>query len=374
MHVSVNKRFIFLAILSIILPKIFAQNTQLPSWALGEFVRPIDSPIIVPNSESKFYCPMRKQIVKWEESDTFNPAAVVKDGKIYVLYRAEDNSAVGIGERTSRIGLAESSDGIKMTRRNKPVMYPNEDNMKIYDWPGGCEDPRVCQTENGLYVMTYTSWNRKTPRLCIATSKDLVNWQKHGPAFAKAYRGRFKDMACKSGSIVTKLKDDKMVIAKIKGNYLMYWGENQVNMATSKDLINWEPLLEKNGDLKAAMHPRKGYFDSALTECGPPALLTDKGILLLYNGKNSKGEDRDFRFKDGSYCAGQALFDKNNPSELIARLDLPFFKPSADFEKSGQYPDGTVFIEGLAFFHKKWFLYYGCADSKVGVAIYDPKE
>jgi predicted GH43/DUF377 family glycosyl hydrolase len=373
-HASVNKRFIFLAILSTILPKIFAQNTQLPSWALGEFIRPIDSPIIVPNSESKFYCPMRKQIVKWEESDTFNPAAVVKDGKIYVLYRAEDNSAVGIGERTSRIGLAESSDGIKMTLRNKPVMYPNEDNMKIYDWPGGCEDPRVCQTENGLYVMTYTSWNRKTPRLCIATSKDLVNWQKHGPAFAKAYRGRFKDMACKSGSIVTKLKDDKMVIAKIKGNYLMYWGENQVNMATSKDLINWEPLLEKNGDLKAAMHPRKGYFDSALTECGPPALLTDKGILLLYNGKNSKGEDRDFRFKDGSYCAGQALFDKNNPSELIARLDLPFFKPSADFEKSGQYPDGTVFIEGLAFFHKKWFLYYGCADSKVGVAIYNPKE
>ncbi len=98
-------------------------------------------------------------------------------------------------------------------------MYPNGDNMKMYNWPGGGEDPRVCQTENGLYVMTYTSWNRKTPRLCIATSKDLFNWQKHGPAFAKAYRGRFKDMACKSGSIVTKLKDDKLVIAKIKGNY-----------------------------------------------------------------------------------------------------------------------------------------------------------
>lgn len=323
-HASVNRRFIFLAILSTILPKIFAQNNQLPSWAFGEFIRPIDSPIIVPHTESKFYCPMRKQIVKWEESDTFNPAAVVKDDKVYVLYRAEDNSAEGIGKRTSRIGLAESSDGIKMTRRNKPVMYPNEDNMKIYDWPGGCEDPRVCQTENGLYVMTYTSWNRKTPRLCIATSKDLVNWQKHGPAFAKAYKGRFKDMACKSGSIVTKLKNDQMVITKINGSYLMYWGENQVNMATSKDLINWEPLLDKNGDLKAAMYPRKGYFDSALTECGPPALLTDMGILLLYNGKNSKGEDRDFRYKDGSYCAGQALFDKNNPSELIARLDLLF--------------------------------------------------
>lgn len=42
------------------------------------------------------------------------------------------------------------------------------------------------------------------------------------------------------------------------------------------------------------------------------------------------------------------------------------------FEKSGQYVNGTVFMEGLVFFKKKWFLYYGCADSRVAVAIYDP--
>lgn len=42
------------------------------------------------------------------------------------------------------------------------------------------------------------------------------------------------------------------------------------------------------------------------------------------------------------------------------------------FEKSGQYVNGTVFMEGLVFFKKKWFLYYGCADSRVSVAIYDP--
>jgi predicted GH43/DUF377 family glycosyl hydrolase len=42
------------------------------------------------------------------------------------------------------------------------------------------------------------------------------------------------------------------------------------------------------------------------------------------------------------------------------------------FEKSGQYVNGTVFIEGMVFFKKKWYLYYGCADSRVGVAVYDP--
>lgn len=350
-------------------------KNPLPEWALGGFVRPATNPVITPNAASTFNCPMRKAPVGWEESDTFNPAAVVKDGKIYVLYRAEDNSATGIGMRTSRIGLAESADGINMNRLPQPVMYPDEDNVKEYEWEGGCEDPRIAVTEDGLYVMAYTTWNRKVPRLSIATSKDLLAWDKHGPAFAKAYDGRFKDMACKSGSLVTTLKGDKQVIAKVNGKYFMYWGENAVCAATSDDLINWEPVLNESNELKELIKPRNGYFDSALTECGPPAILTKDGILLLYNGKNrNDNEGRDKRFNAGAYCAGQVLFDANDPYKAIARLDVPFFRPMEAFEKSGQYVDGTVFIEGLAYLNKKWYLYYGCADSMVGVAIYDTEK
>ena len=100
--------------------------------------------------------------------------------------------------------------------------------------------------------------------------------------------------------------------------------------------------------------------------------MTDKGILLLYNGRNSTDDKCDPRFNKGAYCAGQVLFDLNDPYKAIARLDVPFFRPMDDFEKSGQYVQGTVFIEGLVYHQNKWFLYYGCADSKVGVAIYDP--
>ncbi len=100
--------------------------------------------------------------------------------------------------------------------------------------------------------------------------------------------------------------------------------------------------------------------------------MTDKGILLLYNGKNAAGDRRDKRFTANSYCAGQVLFDKNDPTKAIARLDVPFLRPMEPFEKSGQYIAGTVFVEGLVYFKKKWFMYYGCADSRVGVAVYDP--
>lgn len=353
----------------------YSQNV-LPDWALGGFVRPEKAnPIITPNPSNQFDCPMQDKKIGWEESDVFNPAATVKDGKIYVLYRAEDNSATGIGKRTSRIGLAESEDGIHMKRRKTPVMYPDKDNMKEYEWEGGCEDPRVTMTEDGLYVMAYTSWNRKVARLCIATSHDLVKWEKHGPAFAKAYNGRFKDIFCKSGSMVTTIKDRKQVLTKIDGKYFMYWGEHAVYAATSDDLVNWTPILDEKNELATVIKPRPQYFDSALTECGPPAILTDKGIVLLYNGKNQTNDSkRDKRFTAGAYCAGQILTDPKEPMKVLQRLDVPFFRPMASFEKSGQYVDGTVFIEGLVFFKNKWYLYYGCADSQVSVAIYDPAK
>lgn len=353
----------------------YSQNV-LPDWALGGFVRPEKAnPIITPNPSNQFDCPMQDKKIGWEESDVFNPAATVKDGKIYVLYRAEDNSATGIGKRTSRIGLAESEDGIHMKRRKTPVMYPDKDNMKEYEWEGGCEDPRVTMTEDGLYVMAYTSWNRKVARLCIATSHDLVKWEKHGPAFAKAYNGRFKDIFCKSGSMVTTIKDGKQVLTKIDGKYFMYWGEHAVYAATSDDLVNWTPILDEKNELATVIKPRPQYFDSALTECGPPAILTDKGIVLLYNGKNQTNDSkRDKRFTAGAYCAGQILTDPKESMKVLQRLDVPFFRPMASFEKSGQYVDGTVFIEGLVFFKNKWYLYYGCADSQVSVAIYDPAK
>ena len=206
--------------------------------------------------------------------------------------------------RTSRIGLAQTTDGVTMIRRAAPVMYPAEDNAKAYEWEGGCEDPRVAVTEDGLYVMLYTAWNRDVPRLSVATSRDLLTWEKHGPAFAKAYDGRFKDMACKSGSIVTKLVDGRQVITKVNGKYLMYWGEHMVAVATSDDLIEWTPVLNDQNELLGLIYPREHYFDSALTECGPPALLTEHGILLLYNGKNETDDRRDPRFTAGTYRAG----------------------------------------------------------------------
>jgi predicted GH43/DUF377 family glycosyl hydrolase len=358
-------------VLALSLAVSLVQN-PLPDWALGGFVRPPGvNPAISPREDTSFLDPMSGAPVAWEASDTFNPGSVVKNGKVVVLYRAEDHLAEGIGRRTSRLGFAESADGVRFTRRDKPVLFPAEDDQKAAEWPGGCEDPRVVVTEDGTYAVFYTQWNRRRAQLAVATSRDLIHWRKYGSIFRNA--GDHPNFF-KSASPVTRVVKGRQVLARIDGKYWMYWGEDGVRAATSTNLVDWTPVRDENGRIKVLVAPRRGYFDSLLTECGPPAVLTDKGIVLLYNGKNAGGDRGDRRFAEGAYCAGQVLFSRTDPTQPVARLDTPFFRPMEPFEKSGQYAAGTVFVEGLTWFKGRWFLYYGCADSRVAVAVYDPKR
>jgi predicted GH43/DUF377 family glycosyl hydrolase len=147
-------------------------------WEIGPFTRPADgNPILAPLPASTFIDPILEAPVHWEALHTFNPAAIVRDSKVYVLYRAEDDSgAMEIGGHTSRLGLAVSDDGIHFTRRPEPVFFPADDNQKLREWPGGVEDPRLVEAEDGIYVLTYTQWNRQTFSVGIATSPDLLHW------------------------------------------------------------------------------------------------------------------------------------------------------------------------------------------------------
>jgi len=317
---------------------------------------------------------MGDTVVRWEEHATFNPAAVVKDGAVWVLYRAEDASGeMTIGHHTSRLGLAQSADGLRFTRRSAPVLYPDTDAQATYEWPGGVEDPRIVETEDGTYVLTYTQWNRDLPRLAIATSRDLLTWTKHGPAFAAGTGGRHLNLESKSGAIVSRVEGNRVIAARLNGKYWMYFNVPDLLIATSDNLIDWTPLEEADGRLVKVLSPRPGYFDSWLVEAGPPAIVTKHGILVLYNAGNS-GTYGDPGLPPRVYTGGQALYDLRDPLKLIARSDSPFIKPTEQYERTGQYTEGTTFLEGLVPFNGCWYLYYGTADSRVGVAIWDPKR
>jgi predicted GH43/DUF377 family glycosyl hydrolase len=338
-----------------------------PRWQLGPFSRPVSAPVISPDKASLFRDPISKAEVHWEALHTFNPAAIVRDGKIYVLYRAEDDSgSMQIGMHTSRLGLAVSSDGVTFTRQPAPVFYPAADDQQSREWPGGVEDPRIVEAPDHTYVLTYTQWNRMAYSIGIATSPDLQHWTKHGPAFLHSAGGKYDALKYKSGGILTRLDHDKLTAAKVNGKYWMYWGEVAIRLATSTDLVHWTPLEDASGAAVEVLTKRPGHFDSGFPEVGPPPVLTKAGIVVLYNGKNDP-EQGDPGLGANAYATGQALFDANDPTHLIARDDAPTLKPEQPFEKTGQYVAGTTFAEGLVRFRGRWFLYYGCADSAVGV-------
>jgi beta-1,2-mannosidase len=340
-------------------PKTVSETNSSTDWALLPFVK-IDSvnPVLTAGNNS-FTCPILNKTVLWDEKDVFNPAAIVRNGKIFLLFRAEDK--IGKYAGTSRLGIATSEDGFHFTKMPEPAFYPENDSMKIYEWEGGVEDPRVVETEEGKYILTYTAYDGKLARLCLASSPDLQHWTKHGLVMG----GKYKDSWSKSGAIVAKQNGEKIIAEKINGKYWMYFGDTDLFMASSDDLIHWQPVEEK-GKWKSVLKPRAGYFDSRLVESGPYALVTSQGIVLLYNGMNLD-EGGDTTLVKGAYCAGQVLFDKNDPTKVVDRLEKNFLMPDKEYEITGQV-NQVCFIEGLAPFKGKWFLYYGTADSKIAVA------
>lgn len=273
----------------------------------------------------------------WESAGTFNPAVVMKDAKFVMLYRAQDANG------TSRLGYAESADGIHFTRREQPVLWPEAP----YEKDGGVEDPRIVKV-GATYYLTYTGYNKKDAQLCLASSPDLIHWKRAG-VILPAYRGDWNKGWTKSGAILT---------TKIRGEYWMYWlgmaadKTDQTGLSRSKDLVHWTEVTQT-----PVLPRRVGKFDSRVVEPGPPPILTDAGIVLIYNGADD----------NLVYRTGIAVFDRNDPSKLVYRSDEPVFAPGLAWEKAGQVRN-VVFVEGAVREKGRWLLYYGGADKYVGVA------
>lgn len=279
--------------------------------------------------------------LSWFSFGAFNPTAVKKGGKTILLFRAQDNN------HTSRIGYAESDGDVHFTVKPDPVLSPETS----YEKGGGLEDPRLVEIA-GTYYLTYTGYNLHDAQLCLATSQDLIHWERHG-VILPAYKGTWNTKWTKSGAILPE---------KVNGKWWMYYlGTRQdpdgkerdyMGLASSNDLLHWsdatkEPVLPRRPDA----------FDSRVMEPGPAPIMTKDGILLLYNGAND----------DLVYGPGWVLFDRKDPRRVIARADQAFVLPQLRWEKIGNVPN-VIFLEGAVANGSKLDLtgYYGAADKYVG--------
>jgi beta-1,2-mannosidase len=332
-HLSMNRRTQTAGIGWLILLALAAVAAVLFAPPFGKWTRLVADPVLSPQGDS------------FESAGTFNPAVIKKDAKFVMLYRAQDRKG------TSSLGYAISDDGIHFTRRPEPVMASET----AYEKGGGVEDPRLQQIGD-TYYLTYTAYNnvdgagadKKDAQLCLATSMDLIHWQRKG-VIIPSFKGKWNVKWTKSGAIVPD---------KINGKYWMYYlgdaqgKDTQMGVAYSDDLLHWTDALDH-----PVMSSRPGSFDSQVVEPGPPPIMTPQGIFLIYNGADDKLV----------YSTGWVLFDKHDPTKILARATEPVFAPEKEWEKVGQVPN-VVFVEGMVRDGGRWLFYYGAADKHIGVA------
>ncbi|EXJ65709.1 uncharacterized protein A1O5_11236 [Cladophialophora psammophila CBS 110553] len=335
-------------------------NYTPPVFPITPFQKYAHNPILRPNPAAN-----------WESAYLYNPTAIVLNETIFLLYRAQNSS------KTSSIGLAWSIDGVTFTRLNRPIVYATEP----WEHLGGTEDPRIVRV-NGTFYMTYTAYDGVTPQLCLATSTDLLSWQKYPPLFPGYQDVEYSDIDVpsprinhsKSGAIISEPTAD--------GLYHMYFGDSFFYHATSRNLLNWT-ALPADQYFASPVNP----WENRLIEPGPPPVKTRDGKwLLIYNGMTTGRVG----YPQNQYSVGQMLIDPSgsfrptlNLSDgayqpalrdgPVARLERPILVPEAGNEQKGQV-NQVVFAEGLVQFKGKWYLYFGQGDSELGVAIADEQS
>jgi len=290
----------------------------------GEWRRISSQPILAPSGHG------------FESAGVFNPAVIKRGRDFVMIYRAQDRRG------TSRLGYATSTDGVRFTRRTSPVLWPETD----YERQGGVEDPRLVRIGD-TYYLTYTGYNKKDAQLCLAVSSDLIHWERKG-VILPSYKGRWNVGWTKAGAIVDQ---------RIEGKYWMYFqGElprrpSQMGIAYSDDLLNWTEPLER-----PVLETRPSHFDSKVVEPGPPPVIVPQGILLIYNAADQE-----------QFATGWVLFDKRNPTRVLARSENPIFTVKEKWERAGQVAH-VVFVEAMVREPQRWLFYYGAADTFIGAA------
>ncbi|GAG38290.1 unnamed protein product, partial [marine sediment metagenome] len=153
-------------------------------------------------------------------------------------------------------------------------------------------------------------------------------------------------------------KDASLFPEKVKGKYVMFHRrEPDIWIAYSSDLKTWY-----NHKIIMRPLPDSVWEYNKIGIAGPP-IKTEQGWFLIYHGTS----------KEKGYCLGAALLDLDNPSQVLARQIEPILEPQLDWEVNGYIPR-VVFSCGQAEMGDRILVYYGGADTVIGVAELDKKD
>ncbi|WP_341902428.1 pesticidal protein Cry7Aa [Fluviicola taffensis] len=317
---------------------------------------------------------LEKTAHDFESHGVLNPGAIREGSVVHLFYRAvKEGNYSSIGHCTL--------DGPHqiVSRNTNPILFP-EFPYEVH----GVEDARVCKIDD-TYYLTYTAYDGKNALGSLATSQDLITFEKQGIIVPQLSYSDFEKLLEKAGIE--------------KEHYLGYCNSisfiperNQANLMWDKDVFFFPQriqgklcflhrikpdiqlvLIDELSDLtpefwtsylsdlknNTILTPRYDHEISYIGGGAPP-IETESGWLLIYHGVKCTPEGN-------IYSACASLLDLHDPKKEIARLNYPLFEPEYPWELKGEV-DNVCFPCGTTLFGDTLYIYYGAADEQIAYA------
>jgi predicted GH43/DUF377 family glycosyl hydrolase len=320
---------------------------------------------------------------EFEKYGLLNPGIYQEGNIVHFFYRAVQYGNL------STIGYAKSDGPFNIIERLEQPLIEIDFEYEKH----GVEDARIVKIDNTFYL-TYTAYNGINALGALATSKDLVHFEKQGIVTPQVTYLDYKNFVTKKsdgdlnpkylmyynlfseiGLVADKfrlLRDKDVVLfpRKINGKFAMLhriWpGIQIVYFDHWNDLTEafWNGYLENLVD-HIIMDP-EGVFEVNYIGAGGPPIETTDGWLIIYHGVQETITGK-------TYHAKAALLNIDNPKIELSRLPYPIFSPTKLWEIEGTV-NNVVFPSGHALFGNDLYVYYGVADSSIAVAKLDINE
>ncbi len=296
-----------------------------------------------------------RSYIPWEKEGVFNPAALLINNTVHLLYRAIGADGV------SRVGYTKSEDGevfeagleypVFSFKQSKPLGM----NKKVYDpvvypsggsW-GGAEDPRATHIDGKIYMTfnAFDGWDFIRVALTMIEEKDFL-------------AGKWKWMSPRLISPPGQIHKNWVIFPeKINGKYAILHSispDVEVEYRDSLDTIGtYDPFIKSPVGIRT--EGRKGFWDSRVRGAGPPPVKTNDGWLVFYHANDTAEPHK--------YKLGVKLLDLADPSKILARSKSPILEPDMWYEND--WKPGIVYACGAVIKNDTLHLYYGGGDKHV---------